>query len=85
MNEINLCDKLNVKNYVFHPGVMKNTQKGLQYTLDLINDATLDTKNVTILIENMTGTNKLCQEFVNGSNPIELSIAMGLETIMKLL
>ena len=61
IKEINLCDTLNVKNYVFHPGVLKDTQKGLQYTLDLINDATSDTKNVTILIENMTGTNKLCQ------------------------
>jgi len=61
LEEIKLCDTLNVGNYVFHPGVNKDTQKGLQKTVDLINIGLQETKNVNILVENMTKTNHLCQ------------------------
>ena len=59
--EILLCDKLNIGNYVFHPGTNKDTQKGLQMAVDLINFGLSETKNVSILVENMTKTNTLCQ------------------------
>lgn len=62
-DEVELCDKLKVGNYVFHPGVSKNTQQGLQLCVDLINRGLRSTKNVNILVENMTGTNKLCQNW----------------------
>lgn len=61
LEEIKLCDELNIKNYVFHPGVNKDTQKGLQETVDLIKVGLQETKNVNILVENMTKTNTLCQ------------------------
>lgn len=61
LEEVKLCDMLNVGNYVFHPGTSKDTQKGLQKTVDLINIGVLETKNVNILVENMTKTNTLCQ------------------------
>jgi len=61
LEEVKLCDTLKTSNYVFHPGVNKDTQKGLQKTVDLINLGLRDTKNVNILVENMTKTNTLCQ------------------------
>jgi apurinic endonuclease APN1 len=61
VEELKLCDKLNVQNYVFHPGTNKDTQVGLQKSLDLINLGLQESKNVNILVENMTKTNTLCQ------------------------
>jgi len=61
LEEVKICDTLGASNYVFHPGVNKDTQKGLQKTVDLINLGLRDTKNVNILVENMTKTNTLCQ------------------------
>jgi uracil-DNA glycosylase len=61
INELDICDKLGVGNYVFHPGVSKDTQKGLQFTVDLINKGLTESKDVNILVENMTQTNRLCQ------------------------
>jgi len=61
LEEVKLCDILNVGNYVFHPGTSKDTQKGLQKAVDLINLGVLETKHVNILVENMTKTNTLCQ------------------------
>jgi len=61
LEEVVLCDSLGVGNYVFHPGVNPDTQKGLDKTVELIKCGLQKTKNVNILVENMTGTNKLCQ------------------------
>ena len=61
LEEVKLCDILGVGNYVFHPGSNKDTQQSLQYTVDLINIGLNETKNVNILVENMTQTNSLCQ------------------------
>jgi uracil-DNA glycosylase len=61
LEEVKLCDVLGAGNYVFHPGVNKDTHKSLQKTVDLINLGLRDTKNVNILVENMTKTNTLCQ------------------------
>lgn len=61
LNEVKLCDTLHIGNYVFHPGTNKDTQKGLQKTVDLINMGLHETKHVNILVENMTKTNTLCQ------------------------
>lgn len=61
INEIKCCDTLNIGNYVFHPGVNKDTQKSLQKTVDLINLGLNESKHVNILVENMTKSNTLCQ------------------------
>ena len=61
LEEVKICDILGAGNYVFHPGSNKDTQKSLQYTVDLINLGLRETKNVNILVENMTKTNTLCQ------------------------
>ena len=61
LEEVKVCDLLNAGNYVFHPGTNKDTHKSLQNTVDLINAGLCHTKNVNILVENMTKTNTLCQ------------------------
>jgi uracil-DNA glycosylase len=63
VNELQVCDSLGVGRYVFHPGCFKgaDTQIGLQCTVDLINRGLQESKNVQILVENMTQTNRLCQ------------------------
>ena len=63
LDEVKLCDKLNAGNYVFHPGTCKDTHKGLAETVDLIKLGLQETKNVNILVENMTKTNTLCQSW----------------------
>jgi len=61
LNELAVCEKMGVGKYVFHPGCSKKTQEGLQCTVDLIKAGLQETKNVQILVENMTQTNRLCQ------------------------
>ena len=61
IEELQLCESLSANNYVFHPGTCKDTQKGLQKTIDLVNLGLSKTKRVNILVENMTKTNSLGQ------------------------
>ena len=63
VNELQVCDALGVGKYVFHPGTYsgKDTQEGLQMTVDLIQLGLRETKNVQILVENMTKSHTLCQ------------------------
>lgn len=61
INELTICDKMGVGKYVFHPGCSRKTQEGLQAVVDFIKAGLRETKNVKILVENMTQTNRLCQ------------------------
>lgn len=63
LNELSLCERMNVGKYVFHPGCSKDVQRGLQCTADLIKAGLEETKHTQILVENMTQTNRLCQSW----------------------
>lgn len=63
IEELQLCDRLGIPNYVFHPGCNKDTKKGLDMTIEMINLGLQESKNVCVCVENMTKTNTLCQTF----------------------
>lgn len=59
INELQTCELLGVGKYVFHPGCCEKGE--LSHTVELIKKGLVETKEVEILVENMTQTNRLCQ------------------------
>jgi apurinic endonuclease APN1 len=63
VHELKQCDRLGVKKYVLHPGICKDHETGVQLLREGLKKALDTTNEVKILIENMTGTNKLACTF----------------------
>jgi deoxyribonuclease-4 len=61
VEELNECEKLGLLYYVLHPGVCKDHGKGLRQFVSELDAVLSQTSTVMVLIENMTGTNKLCE------------------------
>jgi AP endonuclease-1 len=63
VQEMKQCESLGVKKYVLHPGVCKDHILGVKLLREGLRKAIAETEFVEILIENMTGTNKLACTF----------------------
>jgi deoxyribonuclease-4 len=57
INEMEICEKLQIKDLVLHPGSNKNhnQNESIKKAADLIKQVLEETKNVSILLENMAG------------------------------
>ena len=63
VQELKQCERLGVEKYVLHPGICKDHTLGVKLLREGLVKALSETKFVKILIENMTGTNKLACTF----------------------
>lgn len=61
IEELQECERIGIRNYVFHPGTSKQQKQGLELLVQLVQHGLQNTSNVRIIIENMTKTNTLCQ------------------------
>jgi len=61
--ELTTCRELGITRYVLHPGFTPNPAEGLKQLGDHLKEILPQFPTVNILIENMTGTNKLGQTF----------------------
>ena len=61
LEELKQCEDLGLLYYVLHPGVCKDHVNGLRQFVAELDTALSQTSTVMVLVENMTGTNKLCE------------------------
>lgn len=70
--ELQQCEELGLTRYVLHPGTCKDHSVGITRIRDGLLQALSRTKNIHILIENMTGTNKFCQTWEEWRDVIDM-------------